>query len=56
MLRQLAFIIGKTGAAFRMLVTATASGFDIAAFDCGKPSERVRRLATDFVIMPASPG
>jgi 23S rRNA (uracil1939-C5)-methyltransferase len=50
MLRQLAFIIGKTGAAFRMLVTATASGFDVAAFDCGKPSERVRRLATDFVI------
>jgi 23S rRNA (uracil1939-C5)-methyltransferase len=33
-----------------LLVTATASGFDVAAFDCGKPSERVRRLASDFVI------
>ena len=50
MLRQLAFIIGKVGVAFRLLVTATASGFDIAASDCGKPTERVRRLASDFVI------
>ena len=49
MIRQLAFIIGKVGAAFRLLVTATASGFDVAAFDCGRPTERVRHLATDFV-------
>lgn len=50
MLGQLAYIIGKVGAAFRLTVTATASGFDVAAFDCGKPTERVRRLASDFVI------
>ena len=49
-LGQLAFIIGKVGAAFRLTVTATESGFDVAAFDCGAPTERVRRLASDFVI------
>lgn len=49
-LRHLAGIIANTSKPFRFLVTATESGFDIAASDCGKPTEAIRRAATDFVI------
>ena len=49
-LRQLAGIIANTSKPFRFLVTATESGFDVAAADCGKPTESIRRAATDFVI------
>ncbi|ODT56550.1 MAG: RNA methyltransferase [Methylobacterium sp. SCN 67-24] len=49
-LRHLAGIIANTSKPFRFLVTATESGFDVAASDCGKPTEAIRRAATDFVI------
>ncbi|PWK68165.1 class I SAM-dependent RNA methyltransferase [Aminobacter sp. AP02] len=49
-LRHLAGIIANTSKPFRFLVTATESGFDVAAADCGKPTEAIRRAATDFVI------
>ena len=49
-LRHLASIVANTSKPFRFLVTATASGFDVAAADCGKPTEAIRRAATDFVI------
>lgn len=49
-LRLLAGIIGHVPGPFRMLVTATDSGLDVAAYDCGKPSDSTRRLATEFVL------
>ncbi|MGF7008846.1 class I SAM-dependent RNA methyltransferase [Aminobacter sp. BE322] len=49
-LRHLAGIIANTSKPFKFLVTATATGFDVAAADCGKPTEAIRRAATDFVI------
>lgn len=49
-LRHLASIVANTSKPFRFLVTATASGLDVAAADCGKPTEAIRRAATDFVI------
>lgn len=49
-LRHLAGIIANTSKPFRFLVTSTESGFDVAASDCGKPTEAIRRAATDFVI------
>jgi 23S rRNA (uracil1939-C5)-methyltransferase len=49
-LRHLAGIIANTSKPFRFLVTATESGFDVAASDCGKPTEAIRRAATDFAI------
>lgn len=50
MLRHLAGIIANTSKPFRFLVTATETGFDVAASDCGKPTEAIRRAATDFAI------
>lgn len=49
-LRHLAGIIANTSKPFRFLVTATEVGFDVAAADCGKPTEAIRRAASDFVI------
>jgi 23S rRNA (uracil1939-C5)-methyltransferase len=49
-LRALAAIICTTEKPFQLLVTATASGLDIAAFEAGTQSESRRRLATQFVI------
>ena len=49
-LRHLAGIVANTSKPFRFLVTATASGFDVAAADCGKPTEAILRAATDFVL------
>lgn len=49
-LRHLAGIIANTSKPFRFLVTATEAGFDVAAADCGKPTEAIRRAASDFVI------
>ncbi|AWC25072.1 class I SAM-dependent RNA methyltransferase [Aminobacter sp. P9b] len=49
-LRHLAGIIANTSKPFRFLVTSTETGFDVAASDCGKPTEAIRRAATDFVI------
>ncbi|MEO5322043.1 class I SAM-dependent RNA methyltransferase [Mesorhizobium sp. CC13] len=49
-LRHLAGIISNTSKPFKFLVTATETGFDVAAADCGKPTEAIRRAATDFVV------
>jgi 23S rRNA (uracil1939-C5)-methyltransferase len=49
-LRALAELIAATPQSFRMTVTATASGLDVAAHDCGKLNEQQRRAAIDFVI------
>jgi 23S rRNA (uracil1939-C5)-methyltransferase len=47
---DLASIIAPRRKAFRLTVTATASGLDIAATGCGEPDGSVRRQATDDVI------
>lgn len=49
-LRELAATICATPRPFHMVVTATASGLDVAARDCGRLDERQRRAASDFVI------
>lgn len=49
-LKRLAVIVANTPGAFRMLVTATETGLDIAVADCGKPTERLRREATAFMM------
>ena len=47
-IRQLAALICATPRPFRIAVTATASGLDIAASDSGKLSEEARRAASHF--------
>ena len=49
-IRQLATLICATPRPFRIAVTATASGLDLAASDCGKLSEEARRAASHFAI------
>lgn len=49
-LRALAGLICATANAFKMTVTATASGLDIAAAESGKLTDAARRAAADFVI------
>jgi 23S rRNA (uracil1939-C5)-methyltransferase len=50
LLRDLAGIVAATGAPFRLLVTATASGLDVAAADSGPLSEHARHAASRFVL------
>jgi 23S rRNA (uracil1939-C5)-methyltransferase len=47
-LRELAALIQATPQAFRIAVTVTASGLDVAAADSGKLSEEARRAASHF--------
>lgn len=49
-LRALAGLICATPKPFKMTVTATASGLDIAAAESGKLTDAARRRAADFVI------
>ena len=49
-LRTLAGMIATTSQPFRMLVTATDSGLDIAAQESGKLGESRRHAASEFVI------
>ena len=49
-LRTLASIIAMTGSPFRLQVTATASGLDIAASEQGKLSDEARQAATRHVL------
>ena len=49
-LRALAGLICSTPKSFRLIVTATASGLDIAVHDAGKQGDAQRRIATNFVI------
>jgi len=49
-LRRLASLVAATSDAFRMTVTATASGLDIAVQDAGRTTETQRRSAAEFVI------
>lgn len=50
MLRHLAGLLASGDASFRMLVTATASGLDVAVSDQGRIGENVRRIASSFVV------
>ncbi|MBL8580684.1 MAG: class I SAM-dependent RNA methyltransferase [Rhizobiaceae bacterium] len=51
MLRKLAGIVCSCGdKPFRMLVTATASGLDVAVSDQGRLDENARRLASSFAL------
>ncbi len=54
MLRGLAGVICTTQQAFHLTVTATETGFDIAASGSGKLEPRRRQQATEFVIANAS--
>ena len=47
-IRELAALISATPQAFRIAVTVTASGLDVAAGDSGKLSEEARRTASHF--------
>jgi 23S rRNA (uracil1939-C5)-methyltransferase len=49
-LREIAGIIAATGQPFRLLVTATATGLDIAAVDSGPLSEHARHAAGRYVL------
>jgi 23S rRNA (uracil1939-C5)-methyltransferase len=49
-LKALAGLIAATADAFRLTVTATASGLDIAAQNAGQVGESRRRQAADFVL------
>lgn len=49
-LRELAGIVAATGQPFRLLVTATDSGLDIAAGDSGPLSEHARQAASRYVL------
>ena len=49
-LRQLASIICATGDTFRLAVTATEPGLDVAASGSGPLSERSRQLASAYVL------
>lgn len=49
-LRALAGLVCATPKPFHMMVTVTASGFDIAVQDAGKLGENQRRIASNFVL------
>ncbi len=49
-LRALVAQIAKVPDTFRLLVTATASGLDVAAEGSGRLSEKERRAASDFAV------
>ncbi|TPJ29894.1 class I SAM-dependent RNA methyltransferase [Mesorhizobium sp. B2-8-3] len=49
-LRALAGLVCATPKAFRMTVTVTASGLDIAVHDAGKLGDHQRRIASNFVM------
>ncbi len=49
-LRKLASIVAMSGSPFRLLVTATASGLDIAASDQGTLSDEARHAAGRYVL------
>ncbi|AZO55889.1 MULTISPECIES: class I SAM-dependent RNA methyltransferase [unclassified Mesorhizobium] len=49
-LKALAELICATTKSFRMAVTVTGSGLDVAAHDSGKLGEHQRRIAANFVI------
>ncbi len=49
-LRALADLVCATRDPFHLMVTATASGLDIAAQGSGRMGEKQRRIAADFVI------
>jgi 23S rRNA (uracil1939-C5)-methyltransferase len=49
-LRALAGLISATTKSFRLTVTATASGLDVAVHDAGKQGDAQRRIATNFAI------
>jgi 23S rRNA (uracil1939-C5)-methyltransferase len=49
-LRALAELICATTKSFRMAVTVTASGLDVAAHESGKLGENQRRIASNFVM------
>jgi 23S rRNA (uracil1939-C5)-methyltransferase len=50
LLRDVAGIVAATGSPFRLLVTATASGLDVAVSDSGPLSEHARHAASRFVL------
>jgi 23S rRNA (uracil1939-C5)-methyltransferase len=49
-LRSLARIVGGTDKSFRLTVTVTASGLDVAVQGCGRLSEKARNAASDFTL------
>ncbi|WP_027058192.1 class I SAM-dependent RNA methyltransferase [Mesorhizobium loti] len=49
-LRALADLICATTKSFRMAVTVTGSGLDVAVYDSGKLGEHQRRIASNFVL------
>jgi 23S rRNA (uracil1939-C5)-methyltransferase len=49
-LRSLARVIGNTDRTFRMIVTSTGSGLDIAVEGSGHLSEQIRKNASDFAL------
>jgi 23S rRNA (uracil1939-C5)-methyltransferase len=49
-LKSLAELICASANAFRMMVTATSSGLDIAVYESGKLGENQRRVAANFVM------
>lgn len=49
-LKELAGIVANAPRAFRMLVTSTETGLDIAVSDCGKPTDRIRHEAVTFMM------
>jgi 23S rRNA (uracil1939-C5)-methyltransferase len=49
-LRALASMLCNTDKAFRLTVTVTASGLDVAAHQSGKLAERMRNAASDFAL------
>jgi 23S rRNA (uracil1939-C5)-methyltransferase len=49
-LRRLAKILGNTDKAFRLTVTVTGSGLDVAVHGSGKLDEKTRNAASDFTL------
>jgi 23S rRNA (uracil1939-C5)-methyltransferase len=49
-LRRLALLVSTTSETFRITVTATASGLDVAVQDAGRPAESQRRAAGEFAL------
>jgi 23S rRNA (uracil1939-C5)-methyltransferase len=49
-LRSLADLVCATTKSFRMAVTATGSGLDVAVYESGKLGEHQRRIASNFVM------
>jgi 23S rRNA (uracil1939-C5)-methyltransferase len=49
-MRALATILCATDKAFRLTVTVTASGLDVAVHGCGRLAEKTRNAASDFAL------